>query len=643
MRQVEEAAHGLSVTYESACVHELIQRQAKETPQAAAIIFNQETLSYADLDARSERLASYLVSAGVGAESRVGLYLRRSPELLIGVLGVLKAGAAYVPIEPGLPSERVSYMLADAGIEWVLVESAQMAELPLGGVDVVLMDGASSDPEWMADAGEHEPVPVSSEQLAYILYTSGSTGRPKGVMVEHGALANYLGHAAASYLSSNITGSVVSSPLSFDATLTTLLTPLLTGRSVELLADDERLMEQLAERLFTANDNKLFKLTPAHLEALQYVERPQAIGNAAHVLVIGGEQLGATLLRRWKTELLPAASFVNEYGPTEATVGCSVWWVKDETELAQLESLTAAPIGQPIANTEVYVLGAERQLLPPQSTGELYIGGAGLARGYLNHSELNEERFIDSPFGEGRLYRTGDLVRWLPNGELLFVGRSDDQVKLRGFRIELGEIQQQLETLDGIKAAVVLAREDEPGRKRLVAYVTMNGERQTTSDAELSNQLRQSLQTRLPDYMVPSAFVLLDELPLTPNGKVDRRALPAPEGDNQLTAYVAPRNAIEQALCEVWQEVLKRERVGINDNFFTLGGDSILSIRVVAMLKTRGLTLGINEIFQHQTVALLADHVTQQADSLISKMSNDAAEQRAKWTTAGKAIEEGVF
>src|SRR6185369_7138393 len=254
----------------------------------------------------------------------------------------------------------------------------------------------------------------------------------------HGGLANYLGHAAASYLNEEITGSVVSSPLSFDATLTTLLTPLLTGRSVELLVDDEMLMEQLAARLFASQHAKLFKLTPAHLEALQYVERPQAIGNAAHVLVIGGEQLGATLLRRWKSELLARASFVNEYGPTEATVGCSVWWLKDEAGLEQLASLTAAPIGQPIANTEVYVLGAERQLLPPQSTGELYIGGVGLARGYLNQSELNQERFIDSPFGDGRLYRTGDLVRWLPNGELLFVGRSDDQVKLRGFRIELG-------------------------------------------------------------------------------------------------------------------------------------------------------------------------------------------------------------
>jgi acyl-coenzyme A synthetase/AMP-(fatty) acid ligase/aryl carrier-like protein len=347
------------------------------------------------------------------------------------------------------------------------------------------------------------------------------------------------------------------------------------------------------------------------LEALQYVERPQAIGTAAHVLVIGGEQLSASLLRRWKTELLPQASFVNEYGPTEATVGCSVWWLKDETELAQLESLTAAPIGQPIANTEVYVLGAERQLLPPQSTGELYIGGAGLARGYLTQEELTHERFIDSPFGKGKLYRTGDLVRWLPNDELLFIGRSDDQVKLRGFRIELGEIQEQLEMLDGVHAAVAMVREDQPGRKRLVAYIVPN---EYPADEDVREALtptlvswyRDELSLRLPIYMVPSDFVLLDHLPLTPNGKVDRKALPAPETGSQLEVYVAPRNAIEQALCEVWQEVLNREPIGIDDNFFSLGGDSILSIRVVALLKNRGIALGINDIFQFQTIALLA-------------------------------------
>ncbi len=644
LEQVAAAAHGPAVEYTRQCIHEQIREQAQQTPEAVAVVYGEQTLSYAELDARSDRLARYLVAAGVGVESRVGLYLRRSPELLIGVLGVLKAGAAYVPLEPGLPSERVSYMLADARVEWVLVESEQMAELPLSGVDVVLMDGASTDSQWLAESSELDAVTptVGNEQLAYILYTSGSTGRPKGVMVEHGGLGHYLGHAAAAYLDEDISGSVVSSPLSFDATLTTLLAPLLVGRRVELLADDERLMEQLAARLFAAESNQLFKLTPAHLEALQYVERLQAVGTAAHVLVLGGEQLSAALLRRWKQELLPRARFVNEYGPTEAVVGCSVWWLRDETGLAQLEGLTAAPIGRPIGNTELYVLGAERQLLPWQSVGELYIGGAGVARGYLNQAELTAARFIDNPFSEGgRLYRTGDLVRWLGSGELQFVGRSDDQVKLRGFRIELGEIEQQLETVGGVKAAVVLAREDEPGRKRLVAYVAVNGERQ--SDAELSNQLRQALQTRLPEYMVPSAFVLLDELPLTPNGKVDRRALPAPDGESQLAAYVAPRNAVEQALCEVWQEVLKRERVGIDDNFFSLGGDSILSIRVVALLKSRGLTLGINEIFQHQTVALLAAHVTQQADSLISKMSNEVAEQKVKWATAGKTIEEGIF
>jgi non-ribosomal peptide synthetase component F len=269
MGQVAAAGRGPRVDFGSECIHELIRERARQTPHAAAVIYGEQTLSYAELDVRSDRLASYLVSAGVGAESRVGLYLRRSPELLIGVLGVLKAGAAYVPLEPGLPGERVSYMLADARVEWVLVESGQMAELPLSGVDVVLMDGAGSDPQWLSEVGEQEQVQVGSEQLAYILYTSGSTGRPKGVMVEHGGLGHYLGYAAAAYLTEAMEGSVVSSPLSFDATLTTLLAPLLVGRSVELLPDDEQLMEQLAERLFAAGGNKLFKLTPAHLEALQ--------------------------------------------------------------------------------------------------------------------------------------------------------------------------------------------------------------------------------------------------------------------------------------------------------------------------------------------------------------------------------------
>ncbi len=504
------------------------------------------------------------------------------------------------------------------------------------------------------------------------------------MMVEHGGLSNYIGHACAMYLDEEMEGSVVSTPLSFDATVTTLLPPLVMGKRVELLGDDESLLSQLAERLFGGGEEEeeeergggrkeegkqergekkrrekrggkqeggwLFKITPAHLEALEYVERKREQGRGRHRIVIGGEQLGAQRLRRWKQELLPKASFVNEYGPTETVVGCSVWMLGGEGggeeeigKLKELEELVAAPIGRPIGNTQLYVLGEGRQLQPQNSVGELYIGGAGVARGYVNQEEMTRERFIANPFrGKGkeeeeeekeekrgrRLYRTGDLVRWLPNGELQFVGRRDEQVKIRGYRIELGEIEAVLKEQEGVEQAVVVAREQEggDGEKRLVAYVVPKGyeekqkqrsegkeggegkeEREGINKAGLIHGYREGLSARLPEYMVPGQYVLLEKLPLTANGKVDRKALPAPEGGaGQETMYVAPRNAVEHALCEIWQEVLKREQVGVEDNFFSLGGDSILSIRVVSMLKSRGITLSIKDIFQNQTIDQLA-------------------------------------
>jgi amino acid adenylation domain-containing protein/FkbM family methyltransferase len=598
------------------CPHELFSLQAQQSPNAVAVAYAGQSLSYQELDEKSRRLASYLAEAGVGLESRVGIHLRRSPEMLIALLGVLKCGAAYVPLEAGLPPQRLEYLLTDSGVEWVLTESELMAVLPLGGVDVVLMDSASSEPTWLeefAAASEPQARPTPNS-LAYVLYTSGSTGRPKGVMVEHRGLTNYLCHAAETYLKDGIVGSVVSSPLGFDATLTTLLAPLVAGKRVELLADDEAVLDRLAERLFGSAEALLFKLTPAHLEALQYMERPTEAGVASHVVVVGGEQLAAPLLAKWKGELLPASTFVNEYGPTEAVVGCTIWTLWDEAGLSALAGRAAAPIGRPIGNTQVYVLDAHLRPSPEGVNGELYIGGAGVARGYVNLAELTEERFVSDPFAAGgRLYKTGDVGRWAARGELEYLGRNDSQVKLRGYRIELGEIEQQLATLEGVKAAVVLAREDQPGQKRLVAYVTSAEAAgwRGGSEAELVATLRTALQSRLPEYMVPAAFVLLNELPLTPNGKVDRKALPAPDAEAWAAQYVAPRNAVERAICEVWQEVLNRDQVGVEDNFFSLGGDSIISIRVVATLQERGLSIEVKDIFQHQTVAQLAAQARQ--------------------------------
>ena len=600
-------------------VHELFEEQAEKTPEACAVVYGDQRLSYRELNTKAERLARYLAEAGVAVESRVGIYLGRSLEMMVGALGVMKAGATYVPLEPGLPKQRVEHMMRDAGIEWVLVNSASVGSLPIGGVDVVLMDGAGSDPWWLEEMAEGSAREAEArprpENLAYILYTSGSTGKPKGVMATHRGLSNYVSYAAATYLGPEVRGSVVSSPLCFDATLTTLLPPLLVGKAVELLPEDETTMCLLAERLFGGEEGWLFKITPAHLEALEYVERPRAAGQAPHRVVVGGEQLGLQRLRRWKRDLLPAATFVNEYGPTEAVVGCSVWTLSDGRGLEELEELAAAPIGRPIANTRLYVLGEGRQPQPCNSVGELYIGGEGLARGYLNLEELTRERFIANPFSEfdgGRLYRTGDLARWLPSGELAFVGRRDDQVKIRGYRIELGEVEACLAEREGVGEAVVIVREDAVGDRRLVAYYTCaeaNGGEKEGIGAE---QLRTHLSARLPEYMVPAAYVRLDRLPLTPNGKVDRKELPAPEGDAYgAHGYEEPVGETERALAEIWAELLKLERVGRHDNFFELGGNSLLILRFIARMRRAGWRVDPHTLFTMPVLAELAAAVDQ--------------------------------
>jgi amino acid adenylation domain-containing protein len=596
--------------------HELFEEQAKKTPEACAVIYGDQRLSFRELNTKAGRLARYLAEAGVVSESRVGIYLGRSLEMMVGALGVMKAGGTYVPLEPGLPKQRVEHMMRDAGIEWVLVNSASVGSLPMGGMDVVLMDGAGSDPGWLEETGKDSILEAGArptpENLAYVLYTSGSTGKPKGVMATHRGLTNYVAYAAANYVGPEIVGSVVSSPLCFDATLTTLLPPLLVGKAVELLPEDETTMSLLAERLFGGEEGWLFKITPAHLEALEYLERPKAAGRAPHRVVVGGEQLASQRLRKWKRDLLPAATFVNEYGPTEAVVGCSVWTLSNGRELEELEGLAAAPIGRPIANTRLYVLGEGRQPQPCNSVGELYIGGEGLARGYLNQEGLTRERFIANPFSveEGdRLYRTGDLARWLPSGELAFVGRRDDQVKVRGYRIELGEVEACLAEREGVGEAVVIVREDTVGDRRLVAYYTGaevngNGNGKEEIGAE---QLRTHLSARLPEYMVPAAYVRLERLPLTPNGKVDRKELPAPEGDAYgAHGYEEPVGETERALAEIWAELLKLERVGRHDNFFELGGNSLLVLRFIARMRRAGWRVDPHTLFTMPVLAELA-------------------------------------
>jgi len=595
-------------------LHQCFEAQAAKTPHDVAVMCGEASLSYAQLNARANRLAHHLRQLGVGTGALVGLCMERSIEMMVALYGILKAGGAYVPLDPAYPPERLAMILDDAAPAAVLTQEHLRDRVPaLPGVPVFCLDGEAdllhNYPQ------DNPPNHTQPEHTAYVIYTSGSTGKPKGVMVPHRSLLHYVWHCVREYMREDIVGAVVSSPLGFDATVTTLLPPLLVGKPIVLLPDDERSLPQLSARLFASNAAWLFKITPAHLEALSYLSEAATVddtgvpGTAAHCIVVGGEQLTLATLRRWKGQLLPAATFVNEYGPTETTVGCCVWRLADAAVLDTLDG-TAAPIGRAIGNTQLYVLGAGMQLQPLGSVGELYIGGAGVALGYLHRAELTELRFVADPFGPpgARLYRTGDLVRYRADGELEFLGRCDDQVKLRGFRIELGEIEQQLAQLPDVQAAAVILREDAPGEKRLVAYV-VPAQEHAQDEAAFTSACRTSLSQRLPEYMVPSAFVMLEALPLTVNGKVDRKALPAPDPMQTQSdaAYVAPRTPVEQTMAQIWADVLGIGKVGVFDDFFELGGQSLLATQMMSRIKRAlHVELPLRAVFEAPTIAALA-------------------------------------
>ncbi len=595
------------------CLHHLFEDQVDRMPDAIALALENRTLSYAALDIEANRLAHALIENGVGPDTPVAICIERSFAMVIALFAILKAGGAYVPLDPDHPGARLAATLADAGPTVVLVDAAGRAALgeALDGrvaLDLDALDGAATQPTWQAQPRTRpQIVGLTSRHLAYIIYTSGSTGTPKGVMVPHRALVNYLHYAATHYLDADMPGAVVSSPLGFDATLTTLLPALLVGKRVELLTDGEELLPTLAARLFAADAPHLFKITPAHLEALAFLAQGR-VGHAAHRIVIGGEQLTVATLRLWKGERLPQARFVNEYGPTETVVGCSVFEVATQTQLEALSGHSAVPIGRPIQNTQLYVLGAGMQLQPVGSVGELYIGGDGVAHGYLQREALTAERFVDDPNGCGRLYRTGDLVRRLPDGDLEFLGRNDHQVKLRGFRVELGEIEARLTAHPAVREAVVLAQGDGVER-RLAAYVVP-----ASADSDtpaLIAGLRSHLAGALPDYMVPAAFVVLAALPLTPNGKLDRRALPRPDGDAfARSAYEAPKNDIETRLMALWRSVLGLDRIGIHDNFFDVGGTSLHILSLKQKVRDDiGVDVPVIDLFAHPTITRLAAHL----------------------------------
>jgi amino acid adenylation domain-containing protein len=565
---------------DASCVHELFEKQAERCPEAAAVRFEGQDLSYAELNARANRLAHYLRSLGVGPDVIVGVCLHRTPALVASLLGVLKSGSAYLPLDPSYPAERLDWMLEDARVRVLITDQGIAARLHCDGAEVVCIDRAADraaiDRQLAGNpAGRPRP-----DNLAYVIYTSGSTGRPKGATIVHHGLSNYVSWCVRAYGVAAGEGAPVHSSISFDLTVTSLFAPLAAGRRIDLLAEDEG-VEALAGALKGPARYSLVKITPAHLQLLTTQLRPEEARGKTGAFVIGGEQLDAATLAFWRANA-PETALVNEYGPTETVVGCCVYTVApDDPETGDV------PIGRPIASTRLYVLDAALRRVPSGVTGELYIGGAGVARGYLRRPALTAELFLPDPFAPepgARMYRTGDLARWRAHGVMEFLGRTDQQVKIRGYRIELGEVEACLRGHASVREAVAVVRRQDAVDARLVAYVVPRDE-----TALSIGELRAWLRERLPDYMVPSAFAVLASLPLTPNGKVDREALPALEAGGALggSVHVAPRTAIEEVVASVWAEVLGCDQrgLGIDDEFFELGGHSLLATRVVSRLR----------------------------------------------------------
>ncbi len=583
---------------DEALTHQRVARQAALRPDTEAVYCQGETLTYARLDAAANQLARRLKRLGVGRDVMVGVCLERSLDMVVAVLAVLKAGGAYVPVDPKLPEDRMAFMIEDAGLPVVITQSSVAPNLPESPATALCVDELRE--EIAAESAEALDEPVAPEDLAYVIYTSGSTGRPKGVQLPHRALRN-LFRAMKQWPGIDADDSLLAvTTLSFDIATLELLLPLVEGARVvlatrEVATDGKLLADEMA-----ATGATMMQATPSTWRMLLDAGWPGRPGLRG---LICGEALPPDLARRL---LAKGVDLWNMYGPSETTIYSLGTRITDDT----------ITIGRPIANTEVHILDPEGRPVPPGVPGELCIGGAGLARGYLDRPELTAKQFITNPFESDladRLYRTGDLVRRRVDGTVDYLGRLDHQVKLRGYRIELGEIESVLMWQEYIRDSVVVVREDQPGDRRLIAYAVPDPEAGTTDD--LRRRLRAALSDKLPDYMVPSAFVFLDALPRTPSGKTDRGALPAPEpgrGTRAATAYVAPRDAEEKTLCELFAQVLNVPRVGIDDSFFALGGHSLLATRLTARIRaTLGTEVPVRALFERQTVAGLAELLRQ--------------------------------
>ncbi|MBD9441274.1 non-ribosomal peptide synthetase [Pseudomonas sp. PDM04] len=605
------------------CLHQLFAEQARLRKDAPALTFAGQTLSYAELDSRANRLAWMLRERGVGPQVRVGLALERSLEMVIGLLAILKAGGAYVPLDPEYPLDRLHYMIEDSGVGLLLSDAAMFAalgELPSTIARWCLEEDAAQ----LADYPATELPFISLPQhQAYLIYTSGSTGKPKGVVVSHGEIAMHCQAVIERFGMRPDDCELHFYSINFDAATERLLVPLLSGAQVVLRAQGQWDAEEICG-LIRRHHINILGFTPSYGSQLAQWLATQGQTLPVRMCITGGEALTGEHLQRIRAAFTPSL-FFNAYGPTETVVMPLASLAPPVLE----EGLGSVPIGSVIGARVAYILDADLALVPPGATGELYVGGAGLAQGYHQRADITAERFVADPFANGgeRMYRTGDLVRQRADGLVEYLGRIDHQVKIRGFRIELGEIETRLLEHAAVREAVVLAL-DAPSGKQLVGYLVADvAEGDDGQQAELREALKAHLKSQLPEYMVPTHLILLASMPLTANGKLDRRALPAPDPELNRQCYVAPSNLLEQTLAQIWCDVLNVAQVGLNDNFFELGGDSILSIQVVSRARQQGIHFSPRDLFQHQTVQTLAA-VASRAEQVIAEQGLLSGESR---------------
>ncbi|MEH2024335.1 non-ribosomal peptide synthetase [Nostoc sp.] len=608
---------------QQACIHQLFEAQVEKTPDAVALIFNNQHLTYRDLNIRANQLAQHLQSLGVGAETLVGICIERSLEMVVALLAILKAGGAYIPLDPGYPQERLAFMLSDTQVSVLLTQKELVAKLPTHTAFVICLDA-----DWNTIAQnkkENLSTTVTADNLAYVMYTSGSTGTPKGVSVIHRGVVRLVKETNYAHLTAEEV-ILQLAPISFDASTFEIWGCLLNGGRLVIYPPHTPSLEELGQII------QQYKVTTLWLTAglfhLIVDEKIDALKSLRQLLA-GGDVLSVPHVQKF-LQTVENCQLINGYGPTENTT-----FTCCHSITAPLPPDVSIPIGRPIANTQVYILDHNLQSVSIGEAGELYIGGDGLARGYLNRPDLTAEKFIYHYFDSNlttRLYKTGDLARYLPDGNIEFLGRIDNQVKIRGFRIELGEIEREIAQHPDVREIVVLARQDEIGEKQLVAYIVPHYNRSYTH-----NKLRGFLQQRLPNYMVPSAFVILESLPLTANGKVDRHKLPAPSRERpQLEqAYISPQSDLERLLAGILSELIKIDRVGIDDNFFDLGATSISILQVAVRVQQQlNIELSAVKLFQYSTIGSLANylHSNQNSQPSSDKLQNRAQRQQAART-----------